>query len=150
MRLAVSGEIAYVGKRDGRLFQSLDSGNSWKDITPNLPLRFTCFKEIIFAGSMVYIATDAGVLASRTGVHWRVFNDDIIIDRFAVDGATVYGASDKGVYRLDIHSDWKQIIPNVPGKVHSLVVDRNRLYVATEERGMFHISLEKDNYLVNH
>lgn len=150
LRLAVSGEIAYVGKRDGRLFQSLDSGNSWKDITPNLPLRFTCFKEIVFAGATVYVATDAGVLASRTGMHWSVIKDDIIIDRFAVDGATVYGASDKGVYRLDIHSDWKQIIPNVPGKVHSLVVDRNRLYVATEERGMFHISLEKDNYLVNH
>ena len=149
-RLAVSGETVYVGKRDGRLFQSLDAGSSWKDITPNLPLRFTCFKEIIFAGSTVYVATDAGVLASQSGVHWRVIKDNIIIDRFAVDGATVYGAGDKGVYRLDVHGDWKQISPSVPGKVRSLVVDRNRLYVATEQRGMFHILLEEDNYLVNH
>ena len=98
-RLAVSGETVYVGKRNGRLFQSLDGGNSWKDITPNLPLRFTYFKEIVFAGSTVYVATDAGVLASQTGGHWRVINDDIVIDRFAVDGLTVYGAGDKGVYR---------------------------------------------------
>ena len=61
-RLAVPGETVYAGKRNGRLFQSLDDGNSWKDITPNLPLRFTCFKEIAFAGSTVYVATDAGVL----------------------------------------------------------------------------------------
>ena len=150
LRLAVSGETVYVGKRNGRLFQSLDSGNSWKDITSNLPLRFTCFKEIAFAGSTVYIATDAGVLASRTGGHWRVIADDIVIDRFAVDGSTVYGVGDKGVYRLDVDDKWKQISPVVPGKVLSLVVDRDRLYVATEQRGIFHISLDENNYLVTH
>ena len=149
-RLAVSGETVYVGKRNGRLFQSLDGGNSWKDITPNLPLRFTRFKVIAFAGSTVYVATDAGVLASQTGGHWRVINDDVVIDRLAVDGLTVYGAGDTGVYRLDVHSDWQQISPGVPGKLRSLVVDRDRLYVATERRGMFHISLDKENYLVNH
>ena len=149
-RLAVSGETVYVGKRNGRLFQSLDGGNSWRDITPNLPLRFTCFKAIVFAGSTVYIATDAGVLASQTGMHWRVIADDVVIDRFAVDGSTVYSAGDNGVYRLDVDDKWEQISPVVPGKVLSLVVDRDRLYVATERRGIFHILLEEDNYLVNH
>ena len=149
-RLAVSGETVYVGARDGKLFQSQDSGNSWKDITPNLPLPFTCFKGIVFASSTVYIATDAGVLASDTGVHWRVIANEVVIDRFAVDGARVYGAGDKGVYRLGVHGDWKQISPGVPGKVLSLVIDRDRLYVATERRGMFHIVLEEDNYLVNY
>ena len=148
-RLAVSGETVYVGTRDGKLFQSLDSGSGWKDITPNLPLPFTCFKGIVFASSTVYIATDAGVLASDTGGHWRVIANEVVIDRFAVDGARVYGAGDKGVYRLDVHGDWKQISPGVPGKVLSLVVDRDRLYVATERRGMFHIVLEEENYLVN-
>ena len=149
-RLAVSGETVYVGTRDGKLFQSQDSGSSWKDITPNLPLPFTCFKGIVFASSTVYIATDAGVLASDTGVHWRVIANEVVIDRFAVDGARVYGAGDKGVYRLGVHGDWKQISPGVPGKVLSLVVDGDRLYVATERRGMFHIVLEEDNYLVNY
>ena len=149
-RLAVSGETVYVGKRSGRLFQSLDRGNSWRDITPNLPLRFTCFKEIVFAGSTVYIATDAGVLASQTGMHWRVIADDVVIDRFAVDGSTVYGAGDKGIYRLDAHDKWEQISPVVPGKVLSLVIDSDRLYVATERRGIFYILLEENKYLVNH
>ena len=149
-RLAVSGETVYVGKRDGRLLQSLDAGSSWKDITLNLPRRFTCFKEIVFAGSTVYITTDAGVLASQTGMHWRVIADDVAIDRFAVDGSTVYGAGDKGIYRLDVHDKWEQISPVVPGKVLSLVVNHDRLYVATEQRGIFHISLEENKYLVNH
>ena len=148
-KLAVSGETVYVGKRSGDLFQSIDSGNSWRDITLTLPLRFTYFNEIVFAGSTVYIATDAGVLASETGVYWRVINDKVVIDRFAVDGATIYGVGDTGVYRLDIDGDWEQLSPGVPGKVLSLVVDRNRLYVATERRGMFHISLDAENYLAN-
>ena len=45
---------------------------------------------------------------------------------------------------------WKQISPMVPGKVRSLVVDRDRLYVVTKRRGMFHILLDEDNYTVNH
>ena len=139
-----------MGNGDGKLFQSLDSGDSWKDITPTLPLRFTDFKAIVFAGSTVYVATDNGVLASQTGAHWRVITDDVVIDRLAVNGLTVYGAGERGVYRLDVHDEWKQISPRVPGKVLSLIVDRNRLYVATERRGLFHISLEEDNYALSH
>ena len=148
-RLAVSGKTVYVGKRDGRLFQSLDAGNSWRDITPNLPFHFTCFKDIVFAGSTVYIATDNGVLASKTGEHWRVITDEIVIDRFAVEGTTIYGAGDTGVYRLDVHDKWKRISPGVPDQVLSLVVDRDKLYVATKHRGMFHISLDEENYALS-
>ena len=142
-KLAVSGETVYVGKRNGKLLQSLDSAHSWKDITPTLPLRFTGFKGIVFAGSTVYVATDRGLLASQTGAHWRVITDAIVVDRLAVNGLTVYGAGEKGVYRLDVQDTWQQISPRVPGKVLALVVNRDRLYVATERRGMFHISLEK-------
>ena len=99
-KLAVSGEMVYVGKRNGRLFQSLDSGDSWRDVTSSLPLSFTRFKAIIFAGSTVYVATNRGLLASQTGVHWRVITDDVVIDRLAVNGLTVYGAGESGVYRL--------------------------------------------------
>ena len=148
-KLAVSGDTVYVGKRDGKLFQSLDGGNSWKDITSSLPFPFTAFTEIVFAGSMVYVATDAGVLASQTGSHWRVITDEVTIDRFAVDGATLYGAGDMGVYFLDAHGEWKQISPSVPGEVLSLVVHRDRLYVATERRGMFHISLREEGDTVS-
>ena len=63
-----------------------------KTLRRTYPSGLPVFKEIVFAGSTVYVATDAGVLASQTGGHWRVINDDVVIDRFAVDGLTVYGA----------------------------------------------------------
>ena len=148
-KLAVSGKTVYVGKRDGKLFQSLDGGDSWKDITPTLPLPFTDFTEILFAGSTAYIATDRGVLASQTGAHWRVITDEGVIDRFAVDGPTIYGAGDKGVYRLEAQGEWEQVSPDVPGKVLALVANRDRLYVATQRRGMFHISLAEEGDAVS-
>ncbi len=146
-KVAVSEETVYVGKRDGQLFQSLDGGKNWKDITLSLPLRFTHFNAILFAGSRVYVSTDAGVLASQTGEHWHVITDNFgerpIINKFAIGGITVYGAGDTGVYLLDRLGKWKQISSEVLGEIISLAVINNRLYTAINERGIFHISLDE-------
>ena len=148
-KVAVSAETVYVGKRDGKLFQSLDGGDTWKDQTSSLPLRFTRFNEIICVGTTVYVATDEGVLSSQNGEYWRVVTDKmgtpIVIDRFAVDGTTVYGAGDTGVYHLE--SEWQQISPEVPDKVISLVVSNDKLYIATEQHGLFHITLEGEKWV---
>lgn len=145
-KVAVSGETVYVGKRDGKLFQSLDEGNSWKDLTPNLPLRFTRFNEIVFAGSTVFVATDKGVLVSRNGEHWQsvtgTTNKRIVINQFAVDAHTVYGLDDIGVYHLNARGQWEQISSEIPDGVISLTVLNNRLYGVTEDYGMFHMLLE--------
>jgi hypothetical protein len=148
LKLAVSGETIYVGKRDGKLFQSLDEGSSWKDVTPSLLLHFTCFKEIIFADSTVYVATDEGVLSSETGAHWRVLTDSAgehpIIDRFAVDGTTIYGVGDSGAYRLDTSNQWRQVSSEALGETVALAVINDKLYSAIKNRGIFHISLEEE------
>ena len=154
-KLAVSEEVVYVGKRDGTLFQSLDSGNTWKDLTSNLPLRFELFNAIVFAGSTVYVATDAGVLISADGEHWGVITDKagahISIDQIAVDTTIVYGAGDEGIYRLNNRGEWEKISPEVPDTVISLVINGDQLYIATERRGMFHTSLERENdYTTQH
>ena len=142
-KLAASAETVYVGKRDGKLLQSLDGGDSWKNITSSLPLHFTRFNEIVFVETTVYVATDNGVLSSQNGEHWRIITDGMgnlpIIDRFTVDGATLYGAADTGIYRLK--DEWQQMSPDVPGKVISLSVSNDKLYIATEQRGLFHIAL---------
>ena len=148
LKLAVSRETIYVGKRDGKLFQSFDEGSSWRDVTPSLPLHFTRFKEIIFAGATVYVATDEGVLSSETGAHWRVLTDSSgrhpIINRFAVDGPTVYGAGDIGVYRLDTNSRWERISSEALGETAALVIINDKLYSAIKDRGIFHISLAEE------
>ncbi|MDE0555650.1 MAG: sigma-70 family RNA polymerase sigma factor, partial [Candidatus Poribacteria bacterium] len=114
-KLAVHEDMVYVGKRDGSLFQSVNGGGTWKDLTPNLPVRFERFNEIRFAGSTIYVATNAGVLTSKDGEHWDVITDtaegQTVIDRMAVAGMTVYGAGAGGVYRLNTRSEWEQISP---------------------------------------
>ena len=145
LKSAVLGETIYVGKRDGKLFQSFDGGSSWRDVTPSLPLHFADFKEITFGGSTVYVATDEGVLSSETGAHWRVLTDSAgtrpIIDRFAVDGSTIYGVSDIGAYRLDTRNQWKQVSSEALGETAALAVINDKLYSAIKDRGIFHISL---------
>ncbi len=147
--LAVSGEIVYVGKRDGHLFRSFDGGNTWKDLTATLPLQFDHFNEIVFAGSTVYVATDAGVLTSADGENWRALTDKArnrpIVARIAVVDTTIYGAGDAGVYRLDDHNKWEKILPPMPNPVISLAINADKLYIATKRSGMFQASLEKEN-----
>ena len=148
LKIAFSGETVYVGKRDGKLFQSLDGGNSWRDITPNLPLGFTCFNEIAFAATTVYVSTDAGVLSSQTGEHWSVLTNNVraytIINRFAVEGTKVYGIGNAGVYHLDARRQWKQVASEVPDEINALAIANNKLYSATEDRGILHIALEEE------
>ncbi len=151
--VAVSGKTLYVGNGNGKLFQSFDNGDSWKDITSTLPIRLAHFKEITFAGSTVCIATDKGVLISKTGEHWQVITDKnrmpTVIDRFAVDGSTIYGAGDSGAYRLDAHSEWELLSADVPNRIQSLVISNNRLHVGTHSHGMFHISLKEQTDIAN-
>ena len=145
---AASGEIIYLGKSNGKLLQSVDGGNSWRDVTQGIPIDFDYFKQIIFAGSTVYVATDEGVLVSQSGEYWRAVTDTFgmptVVDKFAVDGTTVYSAGDAGVYRMNSLEQWEQIAPSVLGKVRFLVINNNGLYVSTQQHGMFHISLDED------
>lgn len=146
--LAVSGKVVYVGADDRKLFQSLDAGENWKDITSNLPLEFEHFNEIVFVGSTVYVATDNGVLTSESGKHWRVLTNssgsNIVIASIAVDEKTVYGVGDAGIYQLDGHGEWRSVSPEVPDSVRDLVIHNDKFYIVTNNRGMFHIPLKVD------
>lgn len=146
-KIAASSQTVYVGKRDGKLIQSINGGESWRDITLSLPLTFTHIKDIVFANMKVYVATDKGVLCSQTGEYWRMLTDNvgrhIVIDKLAVDRLSLYGVGDMGIYRLDSESKWEQISSSIPDKVLSVAVGSDKLYIATKQRGIFHILLEE-------
>ncbi len=140
-KIAASNGTVYVGKRDGHLLQSLDGGDTWNDVTPNLPFSIEHFKAIIFAGPTVYIATDKGVFYSKDGVVWNVLVDEtgksVIIKSLTTTADSVYGANDAGIYHLEKATwTWEQIAPEISGVVTSLVVDGNAFYVGTERRGV--------------
>ena len=147
-KLAVSGDTLYVGKRDGHLFQSFDKGDTWNDVTANLPFPVVSFNAVIFAGSAVYVATDKGVVASSDGTRWYTLTDaegtPVVIERLAVDGTTVYGTGEQRVYQLKENLGvWQQVTPEIPVPVTDLTVDGNVLYVGTRGQGVFRFTLDE-------
>ena len=139
--LAASGNTVYAGKREGDLFLSEDSGDTWHDITEKLAFPFGYFKEILFAGATAYVSTDMGVMRSRDGETWDVLTDvdgkRIIMDRIAVDGTTAYGVSDSGVYQVDSQTNtWKQIASELPHTATSFAVDGGTFYIGTKQNGV--------------
>ena len=99
-------------------------------------------------GSTVYVATDEGVLTSETGEHWRVITDEartrVVMRQFAVNGPIVYGVSDTGAFRLEMDGYWHQLSSEVPSEIVSLCVNNDKLYSATDHRGIFQISLAEE------
>ena len=145
--LAVSGDTIYVGKRDGYLVVSFDMGNNWLDLTPALPFPVKAFKNILFAGATVYVATDAGVAASDDGKQWRAMTDaagiPLNMEQLTVDGDTLYGfIKNTGIYRLE-GSTWEQVVSEMPDYVEAFAVDGNTLYVSTRDSNVLHFNLER-------
>ena len=147
--LAVSGETVYVSKEDGHLMRSNDGGKNWKDVTTELPMEYKSIREIAFVDSSVYVVTDKGVLSSQTGDKWQVLTDSsdtiIKIVSLAVDGKTIYGINDSGIYNLNDQEKWEIIFSEIPDHVSQLVIHDDHFYVATENRGIFHIPIDKKN-----
>ena len=147
LKLAVSGDTVYVGKRDGHLVVSLDRGNNWIDLTPVLPFKVKVFNDIVIVEDIVFIATDAGVAASDQGNNWDVITDadgtNLKMDIMTVDGTKLYGVvKDTGIFRLDSRL-WKEIISDIPDNITSLAVDGDTLYVGTQKQGLLHFTLEE-------
>ena len=149
LTLAASQNVVYAGKRDRSLFQSLDSGENWKEITPDLAFPFAYFEEIVFVGATVYVVTDQGVMNSHDGIHWHALTDTDgnrpLMARIAVDGDTVYGITNRGIYRIDTKTDTCiQLSSEIPYKITAFAVDRGIFYIGTRHRGVFRLQLDLD------
>ena len=147
-RMAVSGRTVYVGKRDGHLFQSYDEGNTWNEVTADLPFSFIDFRAVTFAGSTVYVATDAGVASSSDGKQWHAVTDaegiPVVVEKLAADGTTVYGATEKRVYQLKENAKaWQQVTPEVSSTITDIAIDGDTLYIGTLGRGVLRFTLDE-------
>ena len=146
LKIAVSGNTIYVGKRDGHFVVSFDRGTNWIDFTPALPFAVNDYKQILIAGTTVYVATDAGIITSDDGRSWNTITDaagdNLIMEHLANDGNTLYGVTEKsGIYRLE-NGSWHQILYEIPDDITSMAVDGNTLYVGTRNQGMLHYTFE--------
>ncbi len=156
-KLAAYDNTVYYGKRNGQLVVSFDRGNNWVDLTPGLPYKVKTYNGIVFVGSTVYVATNAGIITSDDGRTWQTVTDsngsNIVMEHLAADGTTLYGiTSTTSIYRLNNkNGTWEQIVPQIPeianlkigDFVTSLAVAGRKVYVSTEINGMFHFNLDK-------
>ena len=148
LTLAVSGNTVYAGKREGELFLSQDSGDTWNNVTKDLAFPFGHFKEIVFAGATVYVSTDMGIMRSSNNETWNaITNADgnrLIMDRIAVDGTTVYGVRDSGIYQVDHQtSTWEQIVPELPHTALSFAIDGDTFYIGTKQNGVLRFQRDR-------
>ena len=167
LQFAVSGKVIYLGKSDGSLFQSSDRGDTWRNITATFPFpldrsklplihlsevkemmgKLPHFKDIVYVGHTVYIATTDGAVMSTDAENWQPLTNEksvpIRISQLAVKGTTLYGASKTRAYRLNNKTNtWIQIAPEVPGRLISLVVTDDALYVGTNYSGILRLPLQ--------
>ena len=150
LRVAVSGDIVYVGKRDGKLMHSSDQGDRWKDITENLPFSVERFHAIVIVGKTVYVATDKGVIGSSDGIDWQIITEEngkpLIITMLAMDDRTVYGLSGQIVYKfIGNTGKWQQVTPKITQEISTFYVDGNTVYIGTRGQGVFTFTLENQD-----
>ena len=146
--LNASGQTVYVARKDGQLFQSLDAGESWDNITSNLSLTINRFKGIAFSGTTVYVGTDSGVLMKDSATEWHVIRDKkekiIVMDTIKNINSTVYGANKSGIYYMN-NGVWEKISPELPDTVNDIVIHNGKFFIVTDQHGMFTIPVELHN-----
>lgn len=148
--LAVSGRTVYIGATHGKLLRSVDEGDTWTEVSQNLPNwdQEIGTYDLTFVGETIYAkAGSGGGRSTDSGKTWT----PIIVARLPggyiemqlVDDTTLYGTSSHGVFRLTQGSDsWERIAPT-QRDVTSLAFDGTTFYIGTNAEGVFRLSLDE-------
>lgn len=148
LKIAALEKKLYVGIHNGRLMQSLDEGDTWTDVTSNLPFTVESFKTVVLASESLYVATDKGVIRSTDGKNWVTLTDNndipLVMNRLVVADTTVYGESGKIIYSINIENEkWKQVTQKIAYPVACFDTDGSKLYVGTYGSGMLLYELDE-------
>ena len=148
LKIAALAKKLYVGMHNGHLMQSLDEGESWTDVTSNLPFTVESFNTIVFAGESLYVATDKGVVRSTDGKDWMTLTDEngipLVMNRLAVADTTVYGESEQVIYNINIENEkWEQVTPKIAYPIACFDADGSKLYVGTYGSGLLLYELDE-------
>ncbi len=148
--LAVSDRTIYISSVRGKLLRSVDEGETWTEVSQNLPNwdREIGTYDLAFVGETIYAkAGSSGGCSTDGGETWRPIIVAGLpggyIEMQLVDGTTLYGTSSHGIFRLTQGSDsWERIAPT-QRDVMALAYDGITFYIGTSEEGVFRLSLGK-------
>ena len=164
-----AGKTIYVAREDGKLFRSVDEGDTLEDITQRLPnwnllaqqdypfpiydLHFV--DEIIYAGTNFGVSrpTDADATpiydsyyhVSRStdgGETWESVVDGLPkgnLNLQLVYNTTLYGANADGIFRVRNGANSWQRIAPYRSDVVSLAFDGTTFFIATAKQGVFRL-----------
>jgi len=148
--LAVSDRTVYISTVRGKLLRSVDEGDTWTEVSQNLPNwnQEIGTYDLTFVGDTIYAKAGSGGGCSTDG--GKTWTPIIVaglpggyIEMQLVDGTTLYGTSSHGVFRLTHESDsWEQIAPT-QRDVTSLTFDGTTFYIGTNAEGVFRLSLDE-------
>ena len=151
--LAVSDRTIYISAVRGKLFRSVDEGDTWTEMSQNLPNwdREIGTYDLAFVGDTIYAkAGSGGGRSTDSGETWTPIIVAGLpggyIEMQLVEGKTLYGTSSHGIFRLTQRSDsWELIAPIQPVQhlVKSLAFDGTMFYIGTEAEGVFRLSLDE-------
>ena len=146
---AVSGKTVYISAVRGKLFRSVDEGDTWTEVSQNLPNwdQEIGAYDLAFIGETIYAkAGSEGGRSTDGGETWTSIVAGLpggYIEIQIVDGTTLYGTNSHGIFRLTHGSDsWERIAP-IQRIVRSLALDRTTLYIGTAAEGVFRLSLDE-------
>ena len=153
--LAVSGHTVYISSMNRRLLRSADEGDSWTDVSQNVPnwkQRFeqtsrTDLYNLVFVGETIYAKSGDGVFRSTDGGEtWTSVDAGLpngYIEMQLVNGTTLYATNSHGIFHLTQGSDsWERIAPT-QRDVTSLAFDGTTFYIGTNAEGVFRLSLDE-------
>ena len=147
--LAVSGKTVYISAVRGKLFRSVDEGDTWTEVSQNLPNwdQEIGAYDLAFIGETIYAkAGSGGGRSTDGGETWTSIVAGLpggYIEIQIVDGTTIYGTSSHGIFRLTHGSDsWERVAPT-QRMIRSLALDGTTFYIGTQAEGVFRLSLEE-------
>ena len=153
--LVVSGRTVYISPEKGKLFRSFDEGDTWTDLSQNLPNRTkkNSSYDLAFVGETIYASSGNEVSRSTDGGEtWMPIVAGLpggYIEMQLVDGATLYGTNSHGIFRLTHGSNsWEKLasmqpiyVPSV--YITSLAFDGTTFYAGTEAKGVYRLSIDE-------
>ncbi len=148
--LAASGRTVYTSTVRGKLFRSVDEGDTWTEVSQNLPNwdQEIGTYDLAFVGETIYAKAGSGGGCSTDG--GETWTPIIVaglpggyVEMQLVDGMTLYGTSSHGLFRLTHGSDsWERIAPT-QRDIMSLAYDGTTFYIGTHAEGVFRLSLNE-------